>query len=401
MYCKNCGNKISEGAKFCKSCGAPAVEPSEKRETEQARRESIRREKAKKRRKILLACLLLLAVCACVVFAYVKPNWIDRKTAKPEDGKPAAAALAKGETGNSFANLANGGELVESGSWIYYSNGQGIYKTADMSEEGTQLCRATVPGNLNAAGEWIYYTAAKGTEHYNVIYRVRMNGSESEMLSEEPCTMLTAAGDKLYYQIVDQNSEGYEGKLFSMNMDGSGVKQVLEDQIRFLGIEKDWIYYTTYQGEQNTLYRVKTDGTEEERLISEFRSCSVPVVKDGWLYYGRAAEDGSWKLCRQKLSADGKREDIVQAAASSSYWEIALNVCDGWVYYVDLGNTKDTEEPQERVCRVKVDGSEPELMSDGGWSCRIFTADQDVMCCFSKNSADELENWQLEWEVME
>ncbi|MCE2604192.1 zinc ribbon domain-containing protein, partial [Pseudomonas aeruginosa] len=53
MYCKNCGNKISEGAKFCKSCGAPAVEPSEKRETEQARRESIRREKAKKRRKIL------------------------------------------------------------------------------------------------------------------------------------------------------------------------------------------------------------------------------------------------------------------------------------------------------------------------------------------------------------
>lgn len=402
MYCKNCGKEISEGARFCKNCGAPAVEPSKAREPERARRESIHREKRKRRRKILLLLAILLAVCACAFFAYVKPNWIDKKAADQQEHKP-AAALAKGETGNSFANLANGGDLAENGQWIYYSNGQGIYKTKDASEEGTQLCRATVPGHLNVAGDWIYYTAAKGTEHYNVIYRVRINGSESQMLSSEPCTMLTAAGDKLYYQTVDQNSEGYEGTLFSMNMDGSGVKQALDGQCRFLGIEDEWMYYTAYKGEQNMLYRVKTDGTGKETLISDFRSCSVPIVKDGWLYYARPVGEDSWKLCREALSSDGKREDIAQVAASSSYWEIALNVRDEWVYYVDLGaaQAQDSEDVQERVSRVRVDGSGRESMSEGGWSCSIFTTDQDVMCSFSKNSADELENWQLEWEVME
>ena len=117
--------EISEGARFCKNCGAPAVEPSKAREPERARRESIHREKRKRRRKILLLLAILLAVCACAFFAYVKPNWIDKKAADQQEHKP-AAALAKGETGNSFANLANGGDLAENGQWIYYSNGQGI-----------------------------------------------------------------------------------------------------------------------------------------------------------------------------------------------------------------------------------------------------------------------------------
>ena len=69
--------------------------------------------------------------------------------------------------------------------------------------------------------------------------------------------------------------------------------------------------------------------------------------------------------------------------------------------YKRQAQAQDSEDVQERVSRVRVDGSGRESMSEGGWSCSIFTTDQDVMCSFSKNSADELENWQLEWEVME
>lgn len=153
MYCKNCGNKISEGAKFCKSW-AYARRWNRRKTGKRNRpgRESICG--GAKRRKISAGVPPLSYVCACVTnFCICKTQLIDRKTTQTEDGKLAAPPWQKGETEILFANLANGGNWLRADllDLLFQRAGQGIYKTAICLEEGRN-CENTVPGNLNAAG---------------------------------------------------------------------------------------------------------------------------------------------------------------------------------------------------------------------------------------------------------
>ena len=404
MYCKSCGSEIKKGAKFCKQCGAVATLPAGRRETRKSQGKAAR----KKGLIILVLVLIILAVLAAVFFLLIKPKFLDSPAAsvKQDSEKAQQETRVKddkaGKAGNTFGNLANGGGLVQSGEWIYYSDGQGIYKTADIKKEGNLICKATVPNNLNAMGDWIYYTAGKPGKHYNIIYRAKTNGSKSEILSDKPCTALDVLDGRLYYQTADPESEGYLGELYSMQPDGSQIKTVIEDQCRLFGAADGWLYYMAYEGENGVLYRIKPDGTGREKLVDPFKTCSVLVVADDWLYYARDKGSDSWMLTRQKLSSK-KTEDITRVRASQSFWEIGLNVKDGWIYFVDLkdGEGSNGDEVKEEIARVKPDGTGRETVFGGGSGYGIFTTDQNVLFRSSENSADELENWVYNWHVLE
>lgn len=108
-----------------------------------------------------------------------------------------------------------------------------------------------------------------------------------------------------------------------------------------------WVYFSNI-GDNDFMYKVKLDGTGEEKVIGD-KSYYLNTSGD-WLYYYTAGEKSG--ICRVK--PDGT--DCIMIAE-----RVAQNilVADDWIYYVDYTDNADIESSTEygRIFRMKTDGT--------------------------------------------
>ena len=67
MYCKNCGKEISDQAKFCNHCGAPAAQP-QPRPVQPTQQQAAPKKKKKKKKSSVGASILTILVALVVYF---------------------------------------------------------------------------------------------------------------------------------------------------------------------------------------------------------------------------------------------------------------------------------------------------------------------------------------------
>ena len=165
--------------------------------------------------------------------------------------------------------------------------------------------------------------------------------------------MSVLRGDWIYFANVADNDT-----LYRIKQDGTGETRVSGDRPYSLNSHGEWLYFTSR--EDLKIYRIKPDGSDRT-LVSEDGSHNV-IVADGWVYFikmnalsqapdGTAPGDSSEYGRIFKLRTDGSGRQQV-----SGEMAVDFNLAEGWIYYVGTDDHK--------LHRMKTDGSENSVVSD-------------------------------------
>jgi len=183
----------------------------------------------------------------------------------------AAFALAANTRGNTAGNLHNDGYAAIQGDWIYYVNNDnripGIFSTDfyKMRIDGTKVTKLdqglTVSSEINIAGDWIYY-------------------------------------------------RGWGGYLYKAKPDDSAATRLTDYSVEHIQVVDDWIYFSKRAiggCAEHNLYRIRTDGTDEQMLADseDDKRTDVNIAGD-WIYYSNASDGFKlYKIRKYILSPAG------------------------------------------------------------------------------------------------
>ena len=134
---------------------------------------------------------------------------------------------------------------------------------------------------VNVYKEWIYY-CGDDDDGNDAIQRVKIDGTSREILKSGRTDYLVVDGEYIYYQ-------GYRDYyVYRMKLDGSEHEMVLEKPILWsFNAVNGWIYFT--DREEKALYKIRNDGTELQKLTSDWAK-DINVVGD-WIFYLKHSDD--------------------------------------------------------------------------------------------------------------
>ena len=225
-----------------------------------------------------------------------------------------------------------------SGDWIYYCNDSDdgcLYRVKTDGSGRERIVKGST-SYITVTEEWIYYIEYVSSKSTGEIYRIRTSLLGDKQLLADDCKRMALDGNRIYY--VDS-----EYDLYSVGTDGTGRTMLTNKDIPYsLNVADGWIYYQN-NNDEDTLYRIRTDGTERGQVLdadAEFLN-----VYGGWIYFGLDTQDDNRGTSLWKVRTDGTGE--VKLADCTC---LRLNVIDGYVYYVDSTQNYD-------LFRVPADGS--------------------------------------------
>lgn len=250
--------------------------------------------------------------------------------------------------------------------------GQDRYKTCSaVVKEGWQSCDYVLTGTpsnntVNTSGNicnfgyyavqgnWVYYS---NFDDGGRLYKMKIDGTRSQKLCDDNVKFINVVGDWVYY-LSYNNDKSYINKI---KTDGSSKTTLIEDEgyTRFLNVCGDRIYYIVGKGGgvANSWYysvnELKTDGTKVGEAFRFPKTCS-PMYFNVAGNYGYCLvnqfEGNNPKnyIYKFSLYGSGNFTKLVEGA-------ITFNVSEDWIYY---GNFNE-------IRKIKVDGKEDQKITDG------------------------------------
>lgn len=238
-------------------------------------------------------------------------------------------------TGNTSANLLNGGLFAEAGDTIYFANpyDQNTLYSMDQNLEKVTRLNGDNVSYLNVAAPYIFYTRRNDKKQIDSdmllnlkttgLYRTNQKGAQMDVLYDGPTQALCLYGNSVYYQHYD-SEKGL--LLYSIGIDGSEDKLLLEQPAAAYAINNDTIYYTGMDTDHK-IYSMNLDGSGSQVIYDG--NCTSLTLEDGWLYFLDMSQD--YILCRMRT--DGSQLEALTSQRLATY-----NVSGGTVYYqVDNG----------------------------------------------------------------
>lgn len=308
-------------------------------------------------------------------------------------------------TASPMANLMNEGLVTSADGWVYYVMYDGVYRSR---RDGSELKKIadTEASHLNKWGEWLVFSP----NHYNTssskdysgspwIFRVPVDGGEAEEVAHVQARQVTVVDDHIYYRgteyvtfqwnvsrmevgggdselevanvmsrfYIDGDWIYYTDKgIFRAKIDGTAVEQITDFLVyTYMIVSDDWIYCVRY--DDGCLCRISTDGTEIQRLFTDYR-CEGLNVADGWIYFATRAPkdqnpDDAIMPAIRRMRLDGSDVQVLATFGEDSQcWAICVD--DGWVFFETWALSKIVESsPAYTLYRMNTDGSGLELLS--------------------------------------
>lgn len=227
--------------------------------------------------------------------------------------------------------------IVVLGDWIYYHGPSYFYKIRTDGSAKTKIGNFS-PVNINIVNDWIYYIS-RITE---AICKIRIDGSGATSIISGGNVgdgTLNVAGDWMYYRGV----RGEDAGIFRMKTDGSD-QQHIRGNCNNIIVIGDWVYFTANDEKSiQRLYRIKIDDSGLQKLGDD-----IPYtfnIAGDWVYYSTS---DSRKLYRIKSDGSGRQ------ALLASYTGRNFSVAGDWLYYLDFAQLK--------FCRIKTDGTGKEIL---------------------------------------
>lgn len=227
-----------------------------------------------------------------------------------------------------------------------------------------------LPGNLNNEGlfcedgDIIYFSNPKDD---GSLYSMNQEGTEFKKIHEDKVSSINVTKEYLIYVRGNHERDKNAGNFFNFNNVGiyrirkknpDNIKQLYNDPAGVAGLYGNYIYYQHYNTETNLeFYRVKLDGSEEEKLSTE------PILpasfENGHLYYNGVDSD-------HNIHSLNLNSSQVSDLAFGNYFSILFQ--NGSIYYLDLSENY-------AIGRMDADGSNPELLVTD--RCSFFNLSPD------------------------
>lgn len=229
------------------------------------------------------------------------------------------------DVGNSIGNLVNGGRFAQKEGWIYFQDYSGELSLARIKSNGTQkepLLNHSIR-QINVVGDWIYYL---DEADQNRITRIRLNGTDVQRMADFSVRQLQVVGEWMVFSVLSGSSD--QKGLFRMKTDGSQQQALINENIAWFVVSREWIFYVGVKSVQEktvSLFKIRTDGTGNQKLTDEAGISSL-IQEGEWLYYVCGPENMS--LYRIKADGTGKLKlqeqvgDRLQSNAGLVYFSI-------------------------------------------------------------------------------
>jgi IS1 family transposase len=208
---------------------------------------------------------------------------------------------------------------------------------------------------INVVDDWIYFSGRIYTSDTQGVYKIRTNGSDRIKLTD------------------------IENDVSISNM----------------SVVDDWVYYcvkSSYTEGINSIYKMRTDGTNKQIIESSTNSYDSLIVTDGWIYYrlgernpreveynGQTFTVYDVDYLFYKTKVDVSTIQLIPIDLRGDYSHI--NVIGDWIYYADYNESED----DYGVYKIRIDGSEKQLLHRDSVPITSINVADDGWVYFSSN----------------
>lgn len=163
--------------------------------------------------------------------------------------------------------------IKKHGIWLYFVQGNKIYRSqAEAGAPKLLLMDENVNPNYNITEDFIYYTI----ENTDGIYRVRIDGSNKQKIISENCIDFCIDGDWIFYISNDTF-------IYKIRTNGTGKQLIINESSRNLNFCDGWIYYTYNNNKE--IIKIRADGTNRQKIIAQKNPCCSINIVGNWIYY--------------------------------------------------------------------------------------------------------------------
>lgn len=241
---------------------------------------------------------------------------------------------------------------------VYFEN-----KAIDLDGKNLRtFAEGSTVTRIDAYKGWLYFNDPN-LEKYSLC-KIKPDGTGKTILATGVVDDFVIEENKLYYPNVYDNNWLYVLDL------KTGVSTKLADiPVGSLNYYDGKLYYLSYvMSERNSIsaiFRINTDGSDNERIVSSSAGLGQISILDGWLYYGGLAGEGSddgphlrMSLSTgevEELKLDVKFADPVTNSQEYIKGDTKMSFVaekDGWLYF-----SKVSSDADRGIYRVKPDGS--------------------------------------------
>ncbi|NLB42858.1 MAG: DUF5050 domain-containing protein [Clostridiales bacterium] len=238
--------------------------------------------------------------------------------------------------------------------WIYYINGYNLdyeytYDLFRVKVDGTDVEKVNDNYYSNGAkivGDWFY-----GAD-FDKIHKMKLDGTEEVVLYDGQSQYTIFTDEWIYFQ----PNNNY---LYRVNFDGSKLEQVSTYRLQGLGYMKEndgWIYYritSSYEGNEDGLYRIKGDGLRTDKLIGKDFSGGFAIYED-WIYYTK----DSW-IHKMRLNGEDDTKIYENDTENISVTEVTDTNIVFYSYY-----THEDPLRYPRCYKIDIDGTNKKEILD-------------------------------------
>jgi ankyrin repeat protein len=269
-------------------------------------------------------------------------------TKAAEDHAEAAEITNLIGRGNTSFNIANDGLACEYEGWIYYIDGSDNDSIHKMRIDGSDDVKINKESSdyLNVIGDWIIFRNWNDSQR---IHRININGGESKRVHDKGTSMVKVIDEWIYYQgkICFETNE--HNNLYRVKLDGTMEQRIGEFKDSF-DVYDDRIYYVGYEDEDFKIFCMRPDGSDKQ-IVYDDKACSLLGIYKGWLYFISAMSD----LHRLNLDNGELNKLTIYNDDNEPVSVRKGSVTDSWFYFFDTF-------ADEQLCRVYFDGSGQEVI---------------------------------------
>ena len=195
---------------------------------------------------------------------------------------------------SNFSHIPNASFVAKDGDNLFYTFFDGyeyaLIKSDLNGGNQVELVRSGQwQNNISVSDGWVYYSSS------GYINRIRIDGSDSQMIVYAPLSIINVVGEWIYFQKDTPWANGdqvfSDYSIWRIKIDGTQEQEIIDDGGRSLTVVDDYIYYLSYDSNpithgDYTLCKIKADGTGDKQILSEERIYTM-VISNGMIYCGR------------------------------------------------------------------------------------------------------------------
>ena len=244
----------------------------------------------------------------------------------------------------SFANLRNGGDIVEcENGYIYFDYEKSTFYKKDLRTDTIEpIAESLMCSNLNFYNDCLYYTYGEpGT-----IYQMSVDGKKKPLTFYTQANGLVIYKDYMYYYpYYTPFSAYFDAPLVRVDLNGGNRKE-LGKKISDFCIINDRIYCTITPDSGPKLCTMKTDGTDVKIIMQAYATDLIPIGnKLFYLDYYRENKMFIYDL-----------DTATETCICEDPCAIA-NSNEEWIFYTNKNDN-------ENLYKIRTDGSERQKILD-------------------------------------